>query len=226
VDRLVQAAEPAQGFLVNAHAMLQVNDDARLRAVVARCRLVNADGQAIVWATRLLGKPLPERVAGPDLFDALLELAACKGYSVYLLGARPGVAAEAARREVASHPGLRIVGVHHGYFDKGRSVEIAEMIRRARPHMLFVGMESPWREYWISDNLDRLGVPFVLGVGGVLDVAAGLINRAPFWMQRGGLEWAYRLYQEPARMWKRYLIGNARFSALVIKELLRSRSAV
>ena len=224
VDRLIQAGEPAQGFLVNADTMLQLRDDARLSEIVAACALVTADGQSIVWAARLLGNVLPERVAGPDLFDALLELAAQKDYSVFFLGARPGIAARAARRSVTSHPGLRIAGVHHGYFEEKDSEAVVEAVREARPHMLFVGMPSPRKDYWVSDNLARLGAPFALGVGGTFDVVAGVVARAPVCMQRAGLEWVYRLCQEPGRMWKRYLIGNMRFGALVVRELCERRA--
>ena len=157
-------------------------------------------------------------MAGPDLFDALLALAARKAYSVYLLGAQPGVAEEAARKVAALHPGLTIAGVHHGYFDP-EDVTVVEAVHRAHPDMLFVGMPSPRKEYWVSENLDRLGVSFTLGVGGTFDVVAGVTSRAPMWMQRAGLEWVYRLYQEPRRMWKRYLVGNTRFVALVVREL-------
>jgi N-acetylglucosaminyldiphosphoundecaprenol N-acetyl-beta-D-mannosaminyltransferase len=222
VDDLIQAGKPVQGFLVNADTLLQVRDNERLRGIVSRCAPMSADGQSVVWAAKLLGQRLPGRVAGPDLFDALLALAARKAYSVYLLGAKPGVAEEAARKAVALHPGLNIAGAHHGYFDL-EDVAVVEAVQRAHPDMLFVGMPSPRKEYWVSENLDRLGVPFTLGVGGTLDVIAGVTSRAPMWMQRTGLEWVYRLYQEPRRMWKRYLVGNTRFVALMARELHERR---
>ncbi len=217
VDGLIRAGKPAQAFLVNADTLLRVRDDDRLRAIVSRCVPVCADGQSVVWAARLLGKRLPGRVAGPDLFDALLALAVREAYSVYLLGAKPGIAEEAARKVVALHPGLKIVGTHHGYFDL-EDVAVVDAVRRAHPDILFVGMPSPRKEYWVSENLDRLGVPFTLGVGGTFDVVAGVRTRAPMWMQRAGLEWVCRLCQEPRRMWRRYLVGNARFVALVVRE--------
>lgn len=221
VDGLIQAGEPTQGFLMNADTMVQVLDDARLRAIASRAALVSADGQSVVWAARLLGKRLPERVAGPDLFDGLLDLAARKEYTVFLLGAAPGVAETAARKAEALHPGLTVAGVHHGYFDDDASV--IEAVKRARPQMLFVGMPSPRKEYWVSENLDRLQVPFTLGVGGAFDVLAGAVDRAPVWMRRAGLEWAFRLSREPRRMWKRYLVGNTRFMVLVARELYAGR---
>jgi N-acetylglucosaminyldiphosphoundecaprenol N-acetyl-beta-D-mannosaminyltransferase len=219
VDRLIAGGGPSQAMLVNADILLQVRDDSRLRAIAAKCNLVSADGQSVVWAARLLGKALPERVAGPDLFDALLALAAAEGYTVYFLGAKPGVAETASHVATAAHPGLRVVGVHHGYFavDDG---SVIDSVRRARPQMLFVGMSSPRKEYWVSENLERLQVPFVLGVGGTFDVVAGVVSRAPLVLQTLGLEWAFRLCQEPRRMWKRYLVGNSRFAALVAREFI------
>ena len=222
VDELILAGKPAQGFLTNADTMLQLRDDPRLRTIASRCELVCADGQSVVWAARLLGRRLPERVAGPDLFDALLTLAASKAYSVYFLGAKPGIAEEAARNAMALHPGLRVAGVHHGYFEI-EDATVVDAVRRAHPQILFVGMPSPRKEYWVSENLDYLAVPFALGVGGTFDLVAGVVARAPVWMQRAGLEWLFRLYQEPRRMWKRYVIGNARFVALVLRELCEQR---
>jgi N-acetylglucosaminyldiphosphoundecaprenol N-acetyl-beta-D-mannosaminyltransferase len=219
VDRLVACGGPSQAMLVNADILLQVRDDSRLRAIASECNLVSADGQSVVWAARLLGKALPERVAGPDLFDALLALAATKSYTVYLLGAKPGIADTAKRVAMAAHPGLRVVGVHHGYFAMDDE-SVVDSVRQVRPQMLFVGMSSPRKEYWVSENLGRLDVPFVLGVGGTFDVVAGVVSRAPEILQTLGLEWAFRLCQEPRRMWKRYLVGNSRFAALVAKELV------
>ncbi len=218
VNGLVRAGKPGQGFLVNADTLLRVRDDDRLRAIVSRCSPVCADGQSVVWAARLLGERLPGRVAGPDLFDALLALAEREAYSVFLLGAKPGVAEEAARRATARYPALKIAGTHHGYFDL-KDVAVADAIQKANPDMLFVGMPSPRKEYWVSENLDRLGVPFTLGVGGTFDVVAGVRSRAPMWMQRAGLEWVCRLYQEPRRMWRRYLVGNTRFVVLMARAL-------
>ena len=179
VDRLIQAGEPVQHCAVNASKIVMLHSDDRLREIIAGCRLVNADGQSVVWASRLLGKPLPERVAGIDLFQALLKLAAQKGYSVYFLGARPEIVAEAGRRAVASNPGLRLVGLHHGYLREGDTEDVVAEVNRARPQILFVGMPSPQKEYWLSEHLERLGVPFAMGVGGSFDVVAGAVAPSP-----------------------------------------------
>jgi N-acetylglucosaminyldiphosphoundecaprenol N-acetyl-beta-D-mannosaminyltransferase len=223
VERLIQAGEPVQHCVINAAKAVMLQDDGRLREIVARCRLVNADGQSVVWASRLLGKPLPERVTGIDLFHALLRLAAGKGYSVYFLGGRPETVAEAGRRADAQNPGLKVVGFHHGYFRDEDSEAVLTEVQLARPQILFVGMPSPRKEYWLAENLERLDVPFAMGVGGSFDVLAGRLARAPVWMQRIGLEWAVRMCQEPRKLWKRYLVGNTRFAALVLREMLEQR---
>ena len=126
---------------------------------------------------------------------------------------------EVARRAVQRYPGLKVAGLHHGYLGSGDTESVVAEVRRTRPQILFVGMPSPQKEYWLAANLARLGAPFAMGVGGSFDVFAGAVTRAPQWMQRTGFEWAYRFYQEPAKMWKRYLVGNARFIALVLREL-------
>jgi N-acetylglucosaminyldiphosphoundecaprenol N-acetyl-beta-D-mannosaminyltransferase len=223
VERCIEAGEPVQHCVINAAKAVMLQDDTRLREIVAGCRLVNADGQSLIWASRLLGKPLPERVTGIDLFHALLRMAAEKGYSVYFFGSMSDTVAEVERRAVAQNPGLKVVGFHHGYVPDEDAEAVLAEVRQAAPQILFVGMPSPQKEYWLAENLERLGVSFAMGVGGSFDVFAGRLARAPVWMQRAGLEWAFRMYQEPRKLWKRYLVGNTRFAALVLRELLEQR---
>jgi N-acetylglucosaminyldiphosphoundecaprenol N-acetyl-beta-D-mannosaminyltransferase len=221
---LVESDEPAQHVCVNAAKVVAVQRDERLREIVARCDLVSADGQAVVWAARLLRQPVPERVAGIDLMHELLALAEREGWSVYFLGARPDVLARAVERICERHPGLLVAGQRDGYFTAEEEDEVCEAIRAARPHMLFVAMSSPRKEYWLGEHARRLGVPFSMGIGGALDVEAGVSRRAPRWMQRAGLEWSFRLLQDPRRLLGRYIVGNARFLALVAQELVRPRA--
>jgi N-acetylglucosaminyldiphosphoundecaprenol N-acetyl-beta-D-mannosaminyltransferase len=218
IDDLVRLGDPVQHCVINASKVVLMEDDPDLRAIVADCGLVNADGQAIVWASRVLGDPVPERVAGIDLFARLLGLAEKRGYSVFFLGARPEVVAEVARRAVARHPSLKVAGWHDGYFDGPEEQALLERLSRLGPDLLFVGMPSPRKEYWLAENLERSRATFAMGVGGSFDVVAGLTRRAPSWAQRLGLEWAYRFAQEPRRLWRRYLVGNLRFLALVARE--------
>jgi len=220
-----RAAIEGRGFLqhtaVNAAKIVSLRSDPRLRAVVASSELVTADGQAVVWASRLLRDPLPERVAGIDLMNEIFGLAENQGYRIYLLGATEERLARASQRLVERHPRLQIVGSHHGYFADAESLDLCEKIRATRPDVLFVAMSSPRKELWLAEYGRGLGVPMVMGVGGALDVTAGAVRRAPRWIQAIGLEWAYRFLQEPRRLWRRYLVTNTRFVALLARELIR-----
>ncbi len=226
VERLIQARRPVQHCVVNASKTVLMDKDPRLREIVSSCALVNADGQSLVWVSRILGRPLPERVTGIDLFEALLGLAAERGYGVYLLGARVEVLEEAVARARREHPALRICGFHDGYWDAADNDELVARVRGSQPDILFVALPSPRKEYWLAEHLEELNVPFSMGVGGSFDVYAGRVKRAPRWMQRAGLEWSYRFWQEPLRLWQRYLLGNLRFVYLVAKCSRRGAAGV
>ena len=197
--------------------------DAKLRRIVQSCRVVNADGQSVVWASKALGRPLPERVAGPDLLDALLTLAEARRYRTYFLGARQDVIESLVNRLRHTHPSLLVAGYRNGYWNSNESEEVVLDVRRARPDILIVGITSPLKDYWLAENLQAMGVPFSIGVGGCFDLLVGKLQRAPLWMQNAGLEWLFRLIQEPARMWRRYLLGNTIFVALVAESWVRER---
>ena len=222
--RLIESGMPAQHAALNAGKVILTQDDARLARIVRRCALVSADGMSIVWAGRLLGIPVPQRVPGIDLMGRLLALAEERGWPVYFLGARPealeGFVAEVRRR----HPRLVIAGRRHGYFDDDRAV--AREIAASGARLLFVGVSSPRKERFLAEQLERMGPVFAMGVGGSFDVWAGRTRRAPAWMQRSGLEWLCRLIQEPRRMWRRYIVGNLRFAWLLIRSRLRPQRAV
>jgi N-acetylglucosaminyldiphosphoundecaprenol N-acetyl-beta-D-mannosaminyltransferase len=222
-EDLVAAGGGAQHTSLNVAKLVAMRNDARLREIVLGSEVVTADGQPIVWASRLLGAPLPERVAGIDLMRALLPVAARKGYGVFILGARAEVLTQAVERLRAEHPELRIVGYRNGYFTAAEASDVCDEIRAAQPDILFVAMGSPQKEYWIADHRDELGVPLSMGVGGAVDVIAGVTKRAPRWMQQAGLEWFYRLAQEPRRLWRRYLLTNVQFCLLLARELLSTR---
>lgn len=211
-----------QHMAINAAKLVAMRDDAELARVVRGCELVTADGQAVVWASRVLRDPLPVRVAGIDLMEALLERAATKGYRVYILGARQEVLEQAVARLLERHPGLQIVGRRDGYFADAEEAEVAAEIAWARADILFVAMSSPRKELFLGRQGPHMGVPFVMGVGGAIDVVSGITRRAPRIMQRLGLEWLFRLLQEPRRLFRRYAVTNARFIQLVLGEWLRS----
>ena len=224
VDRaftLADAPGSCQHVVLNAAKVVLMSKDDHLRSIVANCELVNADGQSVVWASRLLGRALPERVPGIDLFSAIVERAARTGHRLYFLGATDDVLTAMLGRLRERYPSLVVAGQHNGYWSNDD--EVIDAVRRARPHFLFLAIPSPRKEYWLSQHLESLGVPFVMGVGGTFDVVAGKVRRAPHWVQRIGCEWVYRVVQEPRRMWKRYLQGNSAFLVLTAREWWRSR---
>lgn len=213
---LIEAGIPTQHVVINAGKAVMMQDNPQLREIVANCGLVNADGQSVVWAARMLGIPVPERVTGIDLMGRLLALAEERGYPVYFLGATQEVLdvflAEVARR----HPRIRVAGARNGYFKD--DAEVAAQVAKSGARILMVGMSTPRKEFFLAEQLPVMGPVFAMGVGGSFDIWAGKTKRAPAWMQRAGLEWFYRLVQEPRRMWKRYLVGNTRFLVLVGRE--------
>jgi N-acetylglucosaminyldiphosphoundecaprenol N-acetyl-beta-D-mannosaminyltransferase len=213
---LIESRTSVQHVVINAGKVVMMQDVPGLKGVVSGCGLVNADGQSIVWAGRLLGIAVPERVAGIDLMQRLLAEAETRAYPVYFLGARQAVLDAFVQRVLQMHPRLAIAGTQDGYFSEPGAVAAA--VRESGARLLFVGISSPKKEFLLSEHLDEMGPVFAMGVGGSFDVLSGLTKRAPVWMQRSGLEWFYRFLQEPGRMWKRYLIGNTRFLALVAKE--------
>ena len=224
-DHLIKSEAMVQHVAINAAKLVALQDDGRLREIVRRCELVSADGQSVVAAARLLGDPLPERVAGIDLMHELMYLAERKAYRVFFLGAKNDVLEEAVRRIKQLHPKLVVAGYRDGYFADSASRGVCAEIRRAEPHILFVAMSSPRKEYWLAEHRSELGVPFVMGVGGAIDVVAGRRRRAPGWLQRFGLEWFFRFLQEPTRLGRRYFVGNLRFALLLGRSMLRQRKS-
>lgn len=216
--KLIECGRPVQHVVLNAGKVVMMQDVPALRHVIGQCTLVNADGQSVVWAGRFLGRAVPERVAGIDLMDCLLGQAECNGWPVYFLGARQEVLDVCVRRLRERYPRLVVAGSRNGYFDDDST--ISREVRESGARLLFVGIPSPRKEFFLAEHLHELGPVFAMGVGGSFDVIAGLTRRAPLWMQRTGLEWLFRFIQEPRRMWRRYLLGNLRFVAIVARERL------
>ena len=219
-QQLIERGHPAQHVSVNVAKLVAIRSDARMRELVLASELVTADGMPVVWASRLLGDPLPMRVAGIDLMSELLAVAERHGYRVYVLGARDAVLARALARIRERHPRIEIAGHRNGFFTDGEIDEVVSEIQTAAPHILFLAMSSPKKEHWLAAYGAQLRVPLVMGVGGSIDIWAGETKRAPLWMQRNGLEWLYRLVQEPRRMWRRYLFTNAAFLWLLCGAVL------
>lgn len=217
VEKIIKAGKPTQHVVINALKVNLMNENEELRKIVNACPLINADGASIVWAAKQLGIPLTERVAGIDLFENLVKLAAEKGYKIYLFGAKEEVVQKVKNIFMDKYPSLQIVGVRNGYFTEADEPEIVKNMADSHADMMFVAFSSPKKEFWVNKYLNDLHIPFVMGVGGSFDVVAGVTNRAPKWMQDHGLEWFYRFIQEPRRLWNRYVIGNWKFVAYTYK---------
>jgi N-acetylglucosaminyldiphosphoundecaprenol N-acetyl-beta-D-mannosaminyltransferase len=221
VDAAVAARRPFQIGVVNAAKVVNMQRDPRLRDDVLASDIVLADGMSLVWASRIVGRPLPERVAGIDLMFRLLERAAEKQHRVYCLGATEDVLNAAVAAFRRRYPSLVIAGSHHGYFDVKEEAAVAEAIAASRADIVFIAMTSPRKEQFLAQWSRVLDVPVWHGVGGSFDVAAGKVERAPVLWQRLGLEWLYRVKQEPRRLWKRYLVTNTLFAQMLFREWLR-----
>jgi len=205
-----------QHVVVNVAKLVNMQSDYVLAESVTSCDIINIDGAGVVAGGRLLGENIPERVAGVALFLQLLAMGEQHHYSVYLLGAKDYVIEETVQRVKQDYPKLNIAGYHHGYFWDNEEAVVND-IASSGANMLFVAITSPKKENFINKWKDQLGVDFVMGVGGTFDVVAGKVKRAPVWMQKSGLEWFYRVLQEPRRMWRRYLVTNTKFLFMIIK---------
>jgi N-acetylglucosaminyldiphosphoundecaprenol N-acetyl-beta-D-mannosaminyltransferase len=202
------------------------HEDARMRDAYSRVDLSLPDGMPLLWASRLLGTRLPEKVSGSDFTPRLLERAAARGWRVYFLGGAPGVAAQARDRLVGQMPGLQVVGVDAPRFAVTDSREsqrdVVAAIRATKPDIVLVAFGAPKQEVWIDLARDELKPAVLLGIGASLDFIAGTVPRAPRWMSSGGLEWLFRLWREPRRMWHRYLVRDPGF-VLVLGRALGKR---
>lgn len=221
VEEYVIKNEPLHLMGVNADKINEVNSNERMKQIVNSCGIINADGASVVLASKFLKKPLPERVAGIDLMQDLVELSARKGYNIYLLGAKQEVVKKTAMVLQEKNKNLKICGYHNGYFKDEEWSSISEMLYEAKPDFVFVGITSPKKEYLI-EYLQNCGHKCVfMGVGGSFDVISGNIPRAPKWMQKINLEWLFRVMQEPKRLFKRYFVGNWKFILEILKEKRR-----
>lgn len=223
VDEAIASRRTTLNASLNAAKLVRMQTDSELRESVELCDFVTADGVPVVWAARALGHDVPGRVNGTDLMELLFARAAERGYSVYLLGSEPGVLSRARAEVERRHPAIRIAGTQHGFYPPGEEPAVVQRIAAARPDILFVALGTPQKELFQARHRDQLGVPFVMGVGGSFEVLAGVKKRAPGWAQRSGLEWAFRLIQEPRRLAGRYVVGNTRFVFLVGREVMRTR---
>ncbi|MFC5512260.1 WecB/TagA/CpsF family glycosyltransferase [Massilia jejuensis] len=224
IEEFIRSGRPHQHVVVNVDKLVKASRDEGLRRIINACALVNADGMPVVWASRLLGKALKERVAGVDLFEALMRRSSERGWRVFLLGARAEVVAAVAEAYRRRFPELVVAGWRDGYWQgEAEEAQVVEQVRASGADLLFVAISSPKKEQFLGRWQTTMRVPFAMGVGGTFDVAIGRVKRAPRWMQRAGLEWLYRFLQEPRRMFRRYFIEDMAFVWLLIKEAARKR---
>lgn len=227
IDSAIRERRVTMHSVLNAGKVSKLASDPSFFGLMTSFDMIHADGASIVLAGKVLGRPLPERVAGIDLMQRLVALAEQRGYRPYFLGAKQEVVQACADRLRERHPQLKVAGLHHGYWKDGDPVEegsVVEAVRASGADLLFVAMPTPRKERFLIRQRTALGVSFAMGVGGSFDVVAGLVQRAPEAWQRLGMEWAYRLVQEPGRMWKRYLVTNTHFLWLLAKERLFTQS--
>jgi len=217
IENRIEQKQFLQHVVVNVAKIVNMQKDPVLAESVKACEVINIDGMGVVFGARFLGHDVPERVAGVDLFHELLGMSAKRDFPVFLLGATDEVVSKTVSKVKAQNPNLNIAGYNDGYFWDDEEAVVTK-IRESGAKLLFVAITSPKKENFINKWQDKLGVDFVMGVGGTFDVVAGKVKRAPQWMQKAGLEWLYRVIQEPGRMWKRYLKTNTKFLMLLLTE--------
>ncbi len=223
VHRVIERKESLHFGMLNAAKVINMGRNRQLNEAVLSSDLILADGSAIVMASKLLKKPLPERVAGIDLMHGIFERGSQHGYRVYCLGATEEVSQKVADKLKQDYPGVILAGRRNGYFSDAEEEAVAQDIANAKPDVLLVAITSPKKEQFMSRWSKLVQVPVVHGVGGSFDVMAGKVKRAPESWQKYGLEWLYRVKQEPGRMWKRYLITNSLFCWLLLKTYTSER---
>lgn len=229
IDRCHMAVVTRKRLLLgvlNAAKVVKLHRNKILRNSMIECDLLVADGQSVVWASKLLRRPLPERVAGIDVFERLLNLAHLHSLSIALFGATPEVLEKVCEVVAQRYPDLKIVYMHHGFYSADDADQIAQEILASKADMLFLGITSPKKEIFLATYGSALDVPVLHGVGGSFDIIAGVTVRAPVGWQKAGMEWAYRLLQEPRRLAWRYLTTNLAFIGLTMAEMLHPSSAL
>lgn len=223
VEQYVLMKHPLHLMGVNADKINQCYEDEKIKKIVNESGIINADGASVVLASKFLGAPVPERVAGIDLMQNLLELSNKKGYSVYFFGAKEEILQDMLKVFKQRYPNLNVVGYRNGYFSPEDEKKIQEDIKERKPDFVFVGITSPKKEYIIQSFMDNGINTVFMGVGGSFDVLSGHIKRAPLWMQKLNLEWLFRVVNEPKRLFKRYFVGNVTFIKRVLDEKRKSK---
>lgn len=210
-----------QHVALNVAKFVNMRRDRVLAADVADSDVISIDGMGIVLGARMLGLPVRARVAGVDLLTELLAVCAKEGFKPYFLGATPAISQQSVALVCKKYPSIQFAGRRDGYFTPDQEAEVVRDIQRSGADCLFIGMPTPRKERFLAAYRDELNVPFIMGVGGSLDILAGQVRRAPVVMRQLGLEWLYRVYQEPGRMWWRYAKTNTLFAGILVQAAVR-----
>lgn len=223
ISQLISSKGKKQIFYVNAHCLTLATQNSEYANILNKATLVYSGGIGPIIASHILGRPLKERTPTPDFINIIFEKIQRKNQSVYFLGSTEKSIKQAVDNIRRKYPKLNIIGFHSGYFSKQEERDIVKEINHLRPTILLVGMGSPKQETWIKSNFG-LNVKIFWAVGALFDVMSNTIPRAPRWIQLLGLEWMYRLFQEPTRLWRRYTLGNIQFIYSIFQDLTKSRS--
>lgn len=220
-EELIIKKKPSYVVTPNVDHIVKLENDKEFQEVYKYADLILTDGMPLIWISKIKGNPIKEKISGSDFFPKLCERAAKKGYSIFLLGAAEGVATKAAKNLKEKYEGLNIVGTYspsYGFEKKDDEIKmIIEMVNKAKPDILAVGLGAPKQEKFLYKYKNDLNVPISLAIGASIDFEAGNINKAPKWMQNCGLEWFYRLCKEPKRMFKRYLVDDLKIIKIAKK---------
>jgi exopolysaccharide biosynthesis WecB/TagA/CpsF family protein len=223
IEEIIENKKPQLLVLANAHTLNLAYEQCQYKQILKEAGLVLRDGSGMGWAIRRKGVHPWHNFVGTDFIPDFCKYTAHKGYKIFLLGSRPGVAQVAAQKLESMAPGLAIGGHYHGYFPEDKTDEIINRINKTGADILLAAMGNPKQEFWIVNNLYRLNVPVCVGVGALFDYLSGRVTRAPHWMLNAGMEWIFRLLLEPKRLWKRYLIGNLRFIFRIYREHMNEK---
>ncbi len=224
IDKILEYVKTDEGHIIvtaDASAVVIAMDDPEFTEIIREADIVTPDGAGILLASKILGLGISEKVSGVDLARSLCRLSGEKGFSIYFLGAAPGVAEEARQKLLEQYPDMKVAGVHHGYFKPEEEAAVVEDVKASGADVLLVAMGIPAQEKLIKRNLDKLGVKAAIGVGGTFDVFSGRIERAPVWMQRHGMEWLHRLMKNPKKISKVAMLPK--FMMKVLRKRLLGR---
>ncbi|USQ03318.1 WecB/TagA/CpsF family glycosyltransferase [Aquirufa antheringensis] len=226
-EAVIQKGEKAQVCITPVNSILAARATARVQEIYKHADYVLCDGVPVKWASNFLGDPIKERITGLDVLPRIFPFAASKNFSIFLLGASPGVAETLKTVMEAKHPGVKVVGTFvppfRAVFSDEENEEMIKAINAVKPDILLVSLTAPKQDIWIAENLEKLDTRLAIGIGGAFEVAAGMIQRAPLWMQKSGLEWFYRFLQEPKRMFRRYFVEAPVFIPLIIQQKISTR---